>query len=154
MIQSSIYQNGKVFTEIDFQIMIRKDRIRVLNQSIAKAYKMAGIDGPKGLGGLDYSGVTSSTPAAHIGLEDAIRMSERDKINLIILESELAKLRARKRNLIRILKSLDGIEEQIFYHRVIMKETQDVAAEKVGFSKRQLQRIEKQMKESCLIDEV
>ena len=100
--------------------------------------------------GIDYSRVVSSTPAAHIGLEDAIRMADRDYKQIKELKSEIGQLRVRKRNLLRILESLDGIEEQIYFHRVIMDETQEEAAEAISISKRQLQRIEKEMKKRSL----
>lgn len=155
MVQTSnIYQNGKVFKEIDFHIAIRKEKIRVCERSITKAYRLAGTNGPRGSGGLDYSRVTSSTPTAHIGLADAIRLVERDQKQIKIFENEIADLRSRKRNLLKILKSLDGIEEQIYYHRVIMYETQESSAENIGLSTRHLQRIERQMRDSSVVFEI
>jgi hypothetical protein len=157
MLETTItYQNGKVFKEIDFQIMLRKEKIKVHQQSIRKSYKLAGIDGPSGNDnmGIDYSRVTSSTPVARIGLDDAIRLADRDHKKIKILENEIDQLRYRKRNLLRVLKSLDGIEEQIFYYRVIMCETQETAAEEIGVSTRHLQRIEKQMKDVAILFEI
>lgn len=152
---TNTYQNGKVFKEIDLQIMFRKEKIKTHQQSIRKAYKLAGIDGPSGSDnmGIDYSRVTSSTPVAHIGLEDAIRLADRDHKRIQLIENEINQLRSRKRNLLRILKSLDGIEEQVFYHRVIMNETQEEAAEEIGLSTRHLQRIEKQIKDELVFAE-
>ena len=147
-----IYQDGKVFKDIEFQIMIRKERLRVHELSMRKALKLAGINGPRGTDnmGVDYSRVTSSTPAVHIGLGDAYRMIEQDQKNIKRLREEIDLLRSRKRNLLRILKSLEGLEEQIFYHRVIMDKTQEAAAEMIGVSPRHLQRIEKQMKDNLI----
>ncbi len=149
---TDLYQNGKVFKEINFQIMIRKEKIKTCEQSIKKYYKLAGINGPKGTDGMgiDYSRVSTSTHATHIGLDDAIRISEQDKRQIYILKREIDVLRRRKNNLMRILKSLDGVEEKIFYRRIIMKETQELAAEEIGLSTRQLQRIEKQMKNTLI----
>jgi DNA-binding XRE family transcriptional regulator len=149
---TNIYQDGKIFKEIDFQIMIRKDKIRTHEKSIEKSYKLAGVDGPRGMNGLglDYSRVTSSTPAAHIGLEDALRLIERDKVKILLYEAEISELRNRKRNLIKIFKSLDSLEQQIFYYRVIMMDTQEDAANKIGVSRRHLQRVEKLMRESSI----
>ncbi len=153
ILDTNLYQNGKVFKEIDFQIMIRKEQIKVHRQSIRKAYKLAGTDGPSGTNnmGIDYTRVTSNTPAAHIGLDDAIRLADRDYKRIKMIECEIVQLRLKKRNLLKILKSLTGIEEQIFYYRVIMDKTQEEAAEEIGFSTRHLQRIEKQMKDASVL---
>ncbi|MDF2844760.1 MAG: hypothetical protein K0R00_3186 [Herbinix sp.] len=153
---TNIYQDGKVFRDIDFQIMLRKEKIRVLRISTKKAYKLAGLNGPRGADnmGMDYTRVTSSTPVAHIGLDDAVRMVDRDNDQIKILENEINKLRARKRNLLRMLTTLDGVEAKIFYYRVVMDETQESTAEIMGFSHRHLQRIEKQMKENLIEFEI
>lgn len=151
-----MYQDGKVFRDIDFQIMIRKEKIKNHELSILKAYKLAGVNGPSGMDNLsmDYTRVRSNTPVAHIGLDDAAKMIDRDQAKIKILEYEIVELRNRKKNLIRILKSIDGLDEQIFYHRVIMCETQDDAADAIGVSKRHLQRIEKRMRETSKVFEV
>ncbi len=143
-----IYQDGKVFKEIEFQILLRKVDIKNLEISVNKVFKLAGTYGPKGEEGLgvDYSRVNSSTPVAHIGLEDAIRLAAKDRKRIKELKIEISELRARKRSMQKILKSLDDIEAQLFYHRVIMRETQDVAADEIGISKRHLQRMEKSLK--------
>ncbi len=153
MAQSSItYQDGKIFHEIDFQIMLRKDKIKRHKLSIRKSYKLAGIDGPTGTDnmGIDYDRVTTSTPTAHIGLEDAIRLADRDYNRIKVLKNEINQLRYRKRNLLKILNLLDGLEQQIFFHRVIMVEKQEEAAEIIGVSTRHLQRIEQQMKDNFI----
>lgn len=147
----TIYQDGKVFKDIDFQIMVRKEQIRNLELSITKSYKLATANGPKGISGVDYTRVISTTPIAHIGLDDVIITVEKNKKKIRILEEEIKILKNRKRNLIKTLKSLDGVNEQIFFHRVIMCETQETAADEIGLSTRQLQRIEKQMKDTAII---
>jgi hypothetical protein len=153
---SSIYSNGKVFKEIELQILVRKVDIRNLENSINKTLKLAGINGPKGDDGMgiDYSRVTSSTPSVHIGLDDAVRLTKRDSKQIEILKKEISALRQKKKKLIQIIETLDGTGEQIFYHRIIMCETQEEAADKIGISCRQLQRIEKSMKSTLKIIEI
>ena len=63
-------------------------------------------------------------------------------------------LRKRKRNLIKAVEILDGTEQNIFIYRVLYGMTQDAAAEAIGVSSRQLQRIEKQMKENTKVFEL
>lgn len=147
-------EDGKVFKEIEYQIMLRKDKIRTYKKSIEKTHKLAGTNGPKGLSSIDYSRVITSTRMAHIGLDDAIRMIERDEARILELEYEIKELRYRKRNLLLILQSLEGLEAQIYYHRFIMDESQGNAADKIGVSVRHLQRIEKQMKDTYQVNNV
>jgi hypothetical protein len=150
----NIYQDAKVFKQIDFEIMLKKEKIRTNEQAIAKAYKLAGINGPTGYDnmGIDYSRVTSSTPAAHIGLDDAIRMAEPYQKQNDNLQKEISSLKNRKKVLLKTLNTLGGIENKIFLHRVIMDETQEEAADEIGLSRRHLQRIEKQMKHTSIFD--
>ncbi len=152
----NIYQDGKLFKDIDFQIMLKRLKIKDLEKSIEKSLNLAGVNGPKGSNGMgvDYSRVTSSTPVTHIGLEDAFRLIDRDRAQIIRLGAEMHELRLRKKALMKMLESLDGLEEQIFYYRVIMCKTQRDAAEIIGFSPRHLQRIEKQMKDAAVYFDV
>lgn len=138
------FEEGKVFKEIDYQILVCKERIRNHEASILKAKKMAGLFGPASIGGLDYS-KGPSTQLAHIGLDDAARMIDKDNERIDEQKKLLKVLRTRKRSLIKALQILSGTEHQIFYQRFIMKKTQQEAADEIGISKRQLQRIEKQM---------
>lgn len=153
---NSIYKDGKIFKELDFQIIIKKVDIKNLEISIDKAFHLAGVDGPKGENGLgvDYSRVISTTPVAHIGLEDAIRLAARDQKRISELKKEISELNSKKKKLIKILESLEGIEEKIFFHRVIMCETQEVAADKIGMSCRNLQRYEKNLKLLLKVNEM
>ena len=148
----NMYRDGKVFKELDFQILLKNAEIRELKKSIIKSYRLAGVYGPAGTDnmGIDYSRITSSTPVAHIGLEDAIRLSDRDYKRIKIISKDIAELRRKKRQLLKILEALDGTDEKIFYHRVILKKTQEQAAEDIGLSTRQLQRIEAKMKEASI----
>lgn len=152
----TIYQDGKIFKELDFQILLRKVDIINLEMSINKAFKLAEIGGPKGKAdrGIDYSRVTSTTPVAHIGLEDAIRLAARDQKRVRQLRREISQLRTKKRNLIKIIKSLNGLEAKIFYYRVIMCETQEATALEIGVSTRQLQRIERSLRANLLVDDL
>lgn len=152
MVQTSVHE-GKLFKEIEFQILMRKIDIKNLEKSIDKSFKLAGVNGPKGTEGLgvDYSRVISTTPEAHIGLEDAIRLAARDSHKIEELKKEISEYRSKKKNLIKIMSSLDGIKEKVFYQRIIMQETQETAADNIGLSKRQLQRIENELKASFTI---
>lgn len=51
----------------------------------------------------------------------------------------------------KIYAGLSGMEAQVYYCRVIQKKTQAAAADEIGLSVRQFQRIESDMKDKGLI---
>lgn len=146
MIEQDIYKKGKLFNKLDLEIMMKKADIRNLQMSIEKAFKMAGMDGPKNNLTMDYSRIQTGTHKERISIDEALRLADRDKQKINQLKKEIAEIRAMKNNLIKLLQSVDGIEEQIFYHRVIMNETQERVAQIIGLSTRHLQRLEKKMR--------
>ncbi len=149
----SLIEDGRLFKEIEFQILLRKIDIKNLEKSVDKSFQLAGIRGPKGNDGLgvDYSRIVSTTKDAHIGLEDAIRLAARDNKRIAKLKNEISEYRKKKKNLIKLMNSLEGVKADVFYQRVIMKETQEVAADNIGLSRRQLQRVENELRASFTI---
>lgn len=91
---------------------------------------------------------------SHMEFPDAVQAIAKDKE---YIERELAtikSLRRRRCNLLRAASALEGLEQLIFIYRIIFSMTQYKAAEAIGISERQLQRIEKQMKEASRVFEL
>jgi hypothetical protein len=110
---------------------------------------MCGWNGPSGVGGIDYS--KESSPGTHISFLEGLELIQRDEANIQTLTEERKELRRSKKRVQKIYSSLTGYEEKIYYNRVILKETQQRTAEKIGLSVRQEQRIEGDMKDRGLI---
>lgn len=146
-------QEGKLLKEIDFQILMCKEKIRNHEKSIAKIRKMAGMNGPSGVSGIDYSrqpgGGTYVMP-----LPDALEAIAKDMQYIEQEKAAIKSLRKRKRNLIQAAEILEGLEQKIFMFRVIFSMTQDAAADEIGVSTRQLQRVERQMKQNTKVFEL
>ncbi len=85
---------------------------------------------------------------------DAITAIAKDEEYIEQERAAIKALRRRRRNLIKAVEILDGTEQNIFIYRVLYGMTQDSAAEAIGVSLRQLQRIEKQMKENTKVFEL
>ena len=79
---------------------------------------------------------------------DALEAIANDRIHIEREKEHIKSLQKRRRNLIKAVQLLDGIEQQIFVYRVLYAMTQEAAAERIGVSTRQLQRVEKEMKAS------
>lgn len=141
-------QEGKLLKEIDFQIMMCREKIRNHEKSIAKVKKMSGLNGPSGVGAINYSGMPGGGSMHGMAVPDALVAIANDEAHIESEKEHIRALQKRRRNLIRAAQFLDGLEQQVFIHRVLFAMTQESAAETIGVSTRQLQRIERQMKEN------
>ena len=147
-------QEGKLLKEIDFQILMCKEKIRNHEKSIAKIRKMAGMNGPSGISGIDYSRQPGGGGAYGMPLPDALEAIAKDMQYIEQEKTAIKSLRKRKRNLIKAAEILEGLEQKIFVFRVIFSMTQDAAADEIGVSTRQLQRVERQMKQNTKVFEL
>lgn len=149
MAKPSNNNERNLFRDIDLRIMLCNERIKNHRRSIDKIKKMCGWNGPSGVGGIDYS--KESSPSTHISFLEGLELIQRDEANIRTLTEERKELRRSKKRVQKIYSSLTGYEEKIYYNRVILKETQQRTAEKIGLSVRQEQRIEGDMKDRGLI---
>ena len=143
-------QEGKLIKEIDFQILMCKEKIKNHEKSIETVKRMAGLNGPAGIGSIDYSG-QPKTGFSHKSFPDAIVSIAKDMEYIEMEKASIKSLRTRRRNLTKAAEILEGLEQRIFVYRVIFAMTQDAAAEVIGVSTRQLQRIERQMKQNSKV---
>lgn len=141
-------QEGRLLKEIDFQILMSREKIRNHEKSIVKIKKMAGLNGPSGVGTMNYSGQPGGGNMHGMAFPDALEAIANDRIHIEREKEHIKSLQKRRRNLIKAVQFLDGIEQQIFVYRVLYAMTQEAAAERIGVSTRQLQRVEKEMKAS------
>lgn len=138
-------EEGKLIKDIDFQILMCKEKIRNHLKSIEKVKRMAGMNGPAGIGGIDYSGMPHAG-FSHMDFPDALASIARDEEYIAKERESIRSLQRRRRNLIRAAEKLEGIEQSIFACRVMNRMSQDEAADAIGISRRQLQRIERKMR--------
>lgn len=134
-----------VFNEIDLQIMLVNEQIKNHMRSIEKIKRMSGWLGPAGVSGVDYSREPGS--GVHVSFAEGLRMIELDEKRIRDLVQERTELRRSRKRIEKIHESLCGVEEQIYYLRVIRKMTQADAAAEIHMSERQLQRIEAKMRD-------
>ena len=137
--------DGKLIKDIDFQILMCREKIRNHLKSIEKVKRMAGMNGPAGIGGVDYSGMPHAG-FSHMNFPDALASIAKDEEYIAKERETIRSLQRRRRNLIRAVEKLEGVERSVFVCRVIDRMTQGVAADAIGISVRQLQRIERKMR--------
>lgn len=143
-----ISRERDIFNEIELNIMLINERIRNHQKSIEKAKRISGWNGPADISGVDYS--REPVNGTHISFAEGLRMIQQDKERISELEKERKELRKSKKRIKRIYESLTGYESQVYYFRIIRKMTQEAAAEKMSISRRQFQRIERDMKDKGL----
>lgn len=143
-----ISRERDIFKEIDLNIMLINERIRNHQRSIEKAKKMSGWNGPAGVNGIDYSREPGNS--TNISFSEGFRMIQMDKERISELVEERKELRKSKNRIKKIYESLMGYESQVYYCRIIRKMTQEAAAEEMSVSCRQLQRIERNMRDKGL----
>lgn len=141
-------EEGKLIRDIDFRIMICKEKIRNHQESIKKIKKMSGMNGPLGIGAIDYSGMPRAG-FSHMDFPDALMSIAKAEEAIEKERESMRELRRRRRNLICAADRLEGAEQSIFVYRVIYGMTQDAAADAIGMSRRQLQRTEKKMRNAA-----
>ncbi len=138
-----------LFDEIDLKIMLINEKIKNHQRSIEKAMRMAGLNGPAGVSGIDYSRERMSS--VHISFAEVLNMIQLDRERIESLKRERAELHKSKKRIKKIYSSLGGAESQVYYLRIIRKKTQEDAAEEMGFSVRHFQRIEAGMRDQGLM---
>lgn len=135
--------------EITLQIFLINDKIREQKKMISNTKKMCGLYGPSEVGAIDYS--SEKSQCTHISFADGIRLIEQYENNLMHLKDERAALQKRRRKINKIYDTLEDREAQIYNLRVIKKMTQEETANKLCISVRQLQRMERKMRDRGLL---
>lgn len=130
--------------QIEREIEELSAQIEQIRSEIETYLKMGNVfSPPSSLTGIDYTKdkVQSSSMMA---FSDVIKkISEKENV----LQPYIDKLRTLRKIQCMLLELNDTIEARVCYLRFIKKYTQRKTAEELGYSERQIQRIEKKLKE-------
>lgn len=138
---------GDLFRSIDQRIMeneMLRDEIR---RELAQCFKMLKRNGLGELHAIDYSKDKVMSSSKNIDFCTAIQKIDGLQINLNRVLDEIRELRKKRKRLVNMYKKDNDIEARVFYYREILKYSQEMTAIQVGYSVRQIQRIEKKIKE-------
>ena len=124
--------------EINFMIEdIRKEKIRYFEACQKQ----------RGITGIDYTADKVMGGGLTLEFSDAMRRIDACTINMNKLIEERDGLKKNRKKLINLYRNEHGSIAKIFYFREVLGYTQEATAEKMGYSVRQIQRIEKKMRE-------
>lgn len=97
--------------------------------------------------GIDYSAVRVKGSGYHPGLIDIVSQIDGLQKNLQKLFEERSQLLHKKEKIVDLIKAGEDVGSKIYYYRAVLGWTQERTAKKVGYSVRQIQRIEKKIAE-------
>lgn len=140
---------GELFRSIDQQITENKMLRDEIRREIAKCFKMLKRNGSGELHGIDYSMDKVMSGSKNMDFFTAIQKIDGLQANLNRVLEEINELRKKRKRLVNMYKKDDDIEARVFYFREILKYSQEMTAIQVGYSVRQIQRIEKKIREDA-----
>ena len=101
---------------------------------------------PDGIKGVGYSAEKVKGGGLKISFADVISRLDAIERNLCRYTKELDALRKKRKKLVAIYKNNKNVEAAVFYYREIMEFSQEQTAKAIGYSTRQIQRIESRLK--------
>lgn len=136
-----------IYIQIDREI---DELIKIIEQTrgeIEKYLKMGNVfRGPSEIRGIDYSSVKVQV-SGMMTFGDAIKKIEKSESVLQFYLTKLIALKKIKAKLDQLYKNnCDTLPAKVFYFRFIKKYTQKQTASELGYSERQIQRIERKIK--------
>lgn len=134
-----------VLTDLNNNIACYRAEIKVLEKELEKIKVMAGLYGPSGASGIDYS--REKGASCSIGFAEAVGKMDRLKVKIDFARKAKRELEEAREDLMNVLYNANDTKTKVFYERFINGVTQSEAAKRIGISIRQLQRIEKKLKE-------
>lgn len=137
---------GDLLRSIDQRIyeneLIKED----ISEEIQRYIKMCLKNDAK-LSGIDYSRDKILGGSVRVDFQTAIQRIDSLKANLNKVLEENRMLKRKKKKLIEIYQRDQTVEAKVFFYREILEYSQEMTAAVVGYSVRQIQRIEKKLRE-------
>lgn len=118
-----------------------------LQRDIKYYTKLLNSGAPKDISGINYDGMPKGS-RNDTSLDRILEAIHKAESHLYLAEEELKNKKKLKQSIEEVLSSMEGIEYQVFYYRVIKGMTQEEAAEELDRSDRHIRRIEKNIKMS------
>lgn len=136
-----------IYIQISREIEELTEIIEQIRSEIKKYLKMGNVfSGPSGIRGIDYSSDKVHV-SGMMAFSDAIKKIEKSEYILQTYLTKLIALKKLKAMFDRLYKNnCDTLPAKVFYFRFVKKYTQKQTASELGYSERQIQRIERKIK--------
>lgn len=137
---------GDIFRTIDQRISENEMMRDEIQRELEKYVKMLQKNGFGELSGIDYSRDKVLSSSKNMDFYTTIQRIEGLQVNLARVLEEIKGLKKKKKRLVDMYKKKNDVEARVFYYREILKYSQEMTASMIGYSVRQIQRIEKKIK--------
>lgn len=137
---------GELLKSINVQIT---DLIEVRNEikeEISRYWKLCHQNSNE-MTGIDYSKDKVMGGTLRLCFSDAISRIDGLQKNLERIQDTITDLEEKRKKLVEIYKKDNSIFGKVFYYREVVELSQEKTAKKLGYSVRQIQRIEGKLKE-------
>lgn len=143
---------GDLFREIDQRIMEYELMKEEISQEIRRYMMMLQKNDGGDIRGIDYSKDKVTGGSMRVDFHTAIQKIDGLQANLNNVIDIISELKKKRKKLVEIYqRDSTTIEAKVFYYREILQYSQEMTAVKIGYSVRQIQRIEKKIKEEYCV---
>ncbi|MCF6461480.1 sigma factor-like helix-turn-helix DNA-binding protein [Clostridium sp. Cult3] len=123
----------KSYKDLCSEIEIWKERLKTYEIQIEAIRKLAKLDGPKDITGIDYT-QPYVDGTNQIGFEEALEMLHKIENHIYLHQQAIANMEKSKKKIEENIKKLEGLDKRVVYMRDIEGMTLADIAEELGYS--------------------
>lgn len=136
---------GELIRSIDDQITNLVEMRNEIKGEIGRYWRSCHQD-IEAISGIDYSKDKISSGSLRLAFGDVVSRINRLQKNLEKIQDNIKELKAKRKKLIMIYEKDTTTTGKVFFYREVSGLSQEKTAEKLGYSVRQIQRIERSLK--------
>lgn len=123
----------KSYKDLCSEIEIWKERLKTYEIQIEAIKKLAKLDGPKDITGIDYT-QPYVDGTSQIGFEEALEMLGKIESHIYLHQQAITNMEKSKKKIEESIKGLEGLDQKVVYMRDIKGMTLADIAEELGYS--------------------
>lgn len=130
----------KSYKDLCSEIEIWKERLKTYEIQIEAIKKLAKLDGPKDITGIDYT-QPYVDGTSQIGFEEALEMLGKIESHIYLHQQAITNMEKSRKRMEKKIKELEGLDQKVVYLRDIEGMTLAEIAEKLGYSEIYIKKI-------------
>lgn len=130
----------KSYKDLCSEIEIWKERLKTYEVQIEAIRKLAKLDGPKDITGIDYT-QPYVDGTSQVGFEEALEMLGKIENHIYLHQQAIANMEKSKKKIEEGIGKLEGLDKKVVYMRDIEGMTLADIAEELGYSEIYIKKI-------------
>ncbi|SDX85240.1 sigma factor-like helix-turn-helix DNA-binding protein [Tepidimicrobium xylanilyticum] len=130
----------KSYKDLCSEIEIWKERLKTYEIQIEAIKKLAKLDGPKHITGIDYT-QPYVDGTRQIGFEEALEMLHKIESHIYLHKEAIANMEKSKKKIEEEIKKLERLDKKVVYMRDIEGKTLKEIADELGYSEIYIKKI-------------